>query len=70
MCGARTTSIPSQRTCVVDRENLRHLASVRLTCMDMERKNEHLEDMEMRVSRPTTKFVDFKFGQNNVHGKI
>ena len=33
MCGARTTSIPSQCTCVVDRENLRHLASVRLTCM-------------------------------------
>ncbi len=30
---ARTTSIPSQCTCVVDRENLRHLASLRLSCM-------------------------------------
>ena len=30
---ARTTSIPSQCTCVVDLENLRHLASLRLSCM-------------------------------------
>ena len=30
---ARTTSIPSQCTYVVDRENLRHLASLRLSCM-------------------------------------
>ena len=33
MCGARTTSIPSERSCVVDGENLRHLTSVRLACM-------------------------------------
>ena len=34
LCGrTRLTSIPSQRVCVVDRENLRHLASARLTCM-------------------------------------
>ena len=33
MCGTRATSIPSQRVCVTDRENLRHLASVRVTCM-------------------------------------
>ena len=30
---ARTTSIPSQCMCVVDRENLRHLASLRLSCV-------------------------------------
>ena len=31
--GARTPSIPSERTCVCDRKSLRHLASVGLTCM-------------------------------------